>query len=157
MVWCSQATSHCLSQCWHRSLSPYGTIRPQRVNVFMAFSKTIFRFILFLFCCWMCMGYNSSLEITLYISISRRTNVCFTYKWANHHKEMFISHGIFLLRAADSYMHQATWSSLVHVIACHLAPLAVSPYWHLDAYNKTSANVNIFFLSFQSLRCPSHW
>ena len=25
MVWCRQATSHYLSQCWPRSLSPYGT------------------------------------------------------------------------------------------------------------------------------------
>ena len=28
MAWCRQATSHCLSQCWPRSLSPYGVIRP---------------------------------------------------------------------------------------------------------------------------------
>ena len=29
MAWCRQATSHYLSQCWPRSLSPYGIIRPQ--------------------------------------------------------------------------------------------------------------------------------
>ena len=29
MAWCRQATSHYLSQCWLRSLSPYGVIRPQ--------------------------------------------------------------------------------------------------------------------------------
>ena len=29
MAWCRQATSHCLSQCWPRSLSPYGVTRPQ--------------------------------------------------------------------------------------------------------------------------------
>ena len=32
MVWCHQATSHYLSQCWPRSLSPYGVIRPQWVK-----------------------------------------------------------------------------------------------------------------------------
>ena len=32
MAWCRQATSHYLSQCWPRSLSPYGFTRPQRVN-----------------------------------------------------------------------------------------------------------------------------
>ena len=32
MAWCRQATSHYLNQCWHRSLSPYGIIRPQWVN-----------------------------------------------------------------------------------------------------------------------------
>ena len=32
MAWCRQATSHYLSQCWPRSLSPYGIIRPQWVK-----------------------------------------------------------------------------------------------------------------------------
>ena len=32
MVWCRQATSHYVSQCWPRSLSPYGVTRPQWVN-----------------------------------------------------------------------------------------------------------------------------
>ena len=32
MAWCRQATSHYLSQCCPRSLSPYGVIRPQWVN-----------------------------------------------------------------------------------------------------------------------------
>ena len=32
MAWCRQATSHYLSQCWPRSLLPYGVARPQWVN-----------------------------------------------------------------------------------------------------------------------------
>ena len=32
MAWCHQAISHYLSQCWPRSLSPYGVTRPQWVN-----------------------------------------------------------------------------------------------------------------------------
>ena len=32
MAWCHQAASHYLSQCWPRSLSPYGVTRPQWVN-----------------------------------------------------------------------------------------------------------------------------
>ena len=32
MAWCRQATSHYLSQCWPRSLSPYGVTRPQWFN-----------------------------------------------------------------------------------------------------------------------------
>ena len=32
MAWCSQATSHYLSQYWPRSLSPYGVTRPQWIN-----------------------------------------------------------------------------------------------------------------------------
>ena len=33
MAWCHQATSYYLSQCWPRSLSPYGVTRPESVNV----------------------------------------------------------------------------------------------------------------------------
>ena len=32
MAWCRQATCHYLSQCWPRSLSPYGVTRPQWVK-----------------------------------------------------------------------------------------------------------------------------
>ena len=32
MVWCRQASSHYLNQCWPRSLPPYGVTRPQWVN-----------------------------------------------------------------------------------------------------------------------------
>ena len=32
MAWCHQATSHYRSQCWPRSLSPYGVTRPQWVK-----------------------------------------------------------------------------------------------------------------------------
>ena len=31
MAWCHQATSHYLSQCWPRSLSPYGITRPNEL------------------------------------------------------------------------------------------------------------------------------
>ena len=33
MAWCHQATSHYLSQCWPRSMSPYGITRPQWVKI----------------------------------------------------------------------------------------------------------------------------
>ena len=32
LAWCHQATSHYLSQCWPRSMSPNGVTRPQWVN-----------------------------------------------------------------------------------------------------------------------------
>ena len=32
MAWCRQATSHYLSQCWPRSMSPNGVTRPQWVT-----------------------------------------------------------------------------------------------------------------------------
>ena len=33
MVWCHEATSHYLIQCWPSSPTPYGITRPQLVNV----------------------------------------------------------------------------------------------------------------------------
>ena len=35
MAWCHQTTSHYLSLCWPRSLSPYGITRPQWVNTWL--------------------------------------------------------------------------------------------------------------------------
>ena len=32
MAWCRQAISHYLSQCWPRSMSPYGVTRPQWIK-----------------------------------------------------------------------------------------------------------------------------
>ena len=39
MAWCRQAASHYLSQCWPRSLSPYGVTRPQWV-IFLLYRLT---------------------------------------------------------------------------------------------------------------------
>ena len=39
MAWCCQATSHYLSQCWPRSMSPYGVTRPQWVDNEVSYSK----------------------------------------------------------------------------------------------------------------------
>ena len=36
MAWCRQATSHYLSQCWPRFMSPYGVTRSQWVNSYTA-------------------------------------------------------------------------------------------------------------------------
>ena len=35
MAWCCQATSHYLSQCWPRPLTPYGVTRPQWVKLWL--------------------------------------------------------------------------------------------------------------------------
>ena len=43
MARCRQATSHYLSQCWPRSLSPYGVTRPQWVKVVPGSRITVLR------------------------------------------------------------------------------------------------------------------
>ena len=42
MAWCRQATSHYMSQCWLRSLLPYGITRPQWLN--SCYDESIFIF-----------------------------------------------------------------------------------------------------------------
>ena len=39
MVWCFQATSHDLNQCWPRSPMPYGVTQPQWVKEIFYFAK----------------------------------------------------------------------------------------------------------------------
>ena len=41
MAWCHQATSHCLSQCWPRSMSPYSITRPQGVKCALTFPMPV--------------------------------------------------------------------------------------------------------------------
>ena len=41
MAWCRQATSHYLSHCWPRPLSPYGVTRPQWVKSQNAITRTL--------------------------------------------------------------------------------------------------------------------
>ena len=41
MAWCCQATSHYLSQCWPRSLSPYGVTRPQLVKQILSIQSML--------------------------------------------------------------------------------------------------------------------
>ena len=40
MAWCRKATSHYLSQCWPRFLSPYGVTRPQWVKILCFLNHT---------------------------------------------------------------------------------------------------------------------
>ena len=44
MAWCHQATSHYLSQCWHRSLLPYGITRLQWVTSVRWWTKCVSNF-----------------------------------------------------------------------------------------------------------------
>ena len=58
MAWCRQATSHYLSQCWPRSLLPYGVSRPEWVNSLVPercgnnFKSNAFRNLIFRIVAW---------------------------------------------------------------------------------------------------------
>ena len=72
MAWCRQATSHYLSQCWPRSMSPYGVTRPQWVKG----SCSIFSLTWLLS---MCLVFTTRAFITVYAIINTRVR-CFCYE-----------------------------------------------------------------------------
>ena len=87
MAWCHQATNHFLSQCWPRSMSPYGITRPQWVND----------------CCWFKL-YNS-LRLLFYT----------IEWWADRHQHAAIikpqctkSHSIWSLTLSSDPTHKYT-------------------------------------------------
>ena len=41
MAWCRQATSHYLSRCWFRSMSPNGVTRPQWVDLWSHYAESL--------------------------------------------------------------------------------------------------------------------
>ena len=70
MAWCRQATSHYLSQCWPRSLLPYGGTRPQCVKVthYTQFLWKLFASnIYFLFCSVRLLAYQNGMCNIYYI------------------------------------------------------------------------------------------
>ena len=69
MAWCRQATSHYLSQCWPRSLSPYGFTGPKWVN------KKKNRYI-----------YDADHENTLWpkMTNNKLLNMFYSYDWITH-------------------------------------------------------------------------
>ena len=62
MAWCRQAPSHYLSHCWPRSVSPYGIIRPQWVNVWC--TRHCFHF----FSSYMLLYFFFRMQLMYYIS-----------------------------------------------------------------------------------------
>ena len=78
MAWCRQATSHYLSQCWPRSLLPYGITRPQWVNTQMRqdFSKSHRPFWMTSHCEWELISNHDSLwnmeeNLSTFVVLSR--------------------------------------------------------------------------------------
>ena len=74
MAWCHhQTTSNCLSQCWSRSLSPYGVIRPQSVNVIINIVQKIkWKTIL-------CLHYNHILGMSIWRALWCKDGTMFNH------------------------------------------------------------------------------
>ena len=81
----NMATSHYPSQCWPRSLSPYGVIRPEWVKIsFLSFQG--------------CFGFISPFQTRLCIVIQSGKQVFAIYRITLNVNS--------LLRPRDAYMHQ---------------------------------------------------
>ena len=73
MAWCHQATSHYLSQCWPRFMSPYGVTRPQWVEVSVILNL--------MFTCSYILEFMHRQAIALWLECSRFPNfICYKHK-----------------------------------------------------------------------------
>ena len=76
MAWCRQATSHYLSQCWLRSMSPYCITRPQWIKMLKHF---LFFFVM-LSDCLIYSNSNSTITLMRYCSLKLHTS----WYWSVH-------------------------------------------------------------------------
>ena len=84
MAWCHQTTSHCLSQCWFRSLSPYGITWSQWVNTDVtSLTQKPQYFRPFTFEVYICISMISPIIISQ--PAMCQMSICYTYKWACTH------------------------------------------------------------------------
>ena len=79
MLWRPHATSHYLSQCWPRSMSPYGVIGPQCCDSLLN-STYLYESIIYKQCTtWICEVPETVLEIRAMIFLSKSS---FTEVWS---------------------------------------------------------------------------
>ena len=108
MVWCRQATSHYLNQCWPRSTSPYGVTRPQWVNSLTPercgsdYKSNVFKIII----------QNDNVKIIIQNS---NMDICFEIPLAS-----VCSGFINSLRPSDAFWRHRSGSPLAQVMACCL-------------------------------------
>ena len=93
MAWCRQATSHYMSQCWPRSMSPNGVTRPVWVNNTIKLQKRVVSII-------SNAKYSDSedslyraLETLKWVDINKYLTARFMFRYCNNHvPELFNSY-----------------------------------------------------------------
>ena len=136
MAWYHQATSHCLSQCWHRFMSQYGVTRPQWVNAQTHHCYSL--------CC------------IKYISKHRKLKLQTDNRTCWHLKEEKASDILFLRkpdRLNTLWLNDAIWrhrseSTLAHVMACCL----VAPSHYLNQCGLITGEVLWHFVEGNCIR-----
>ena len=122
MAWCHQATSHYLTQCWSRSMSPNDLTRPHWVNVDHAITRSKCQWYLPSWCEWK--NIQNAVTWNVYVASYPMTNITFfvffrmiftLYKLDWFYWRLFVFlfksilywfHGLNSLRLSDAYMHQ---------------------------------------------------
>ena len=99
MAWYRQATSHYLSQCWPRSLSPYGVTRPQWVKNMQAGMHTP----LILNTCQECMEFCSTLRGT---RIPTKLRLYLGYELLLDHYKLVIRSWVISLSLQNFYKNE---------------------------------------------------
>ena len=121
MIWCRQAASHYLSQCWPRFLLPYGVTRPRWVNSFSCCRKAPSHY---LNQYWLIISKPRSSDIDLRtIQLQTYepsiTKFCLKMTYLNLHA---VSQGQWVnsLGPNEAICRWRSWSTLVQVMACCL-------------------------------------
>ena len=93
MVWCRQATSHYLSQCWPRSMSPYNVTRPQWVKILLETLRKI--------CLW-------CRYVVILVLSNLQSSLCLQMAW--HSLRARPSAGTQMTTIGYVYLLQCIWS-----------------------------------------------
>ena len=144
MAWCRQATSHYLSQCWPRSMSPYGITRPQWVNSLRPTDIYIYIYISKRLCfgpllkqMWLNQAKDSLRQwingwnmLSTQVHINQVGLNCMTWQWAIQHTTD---------RPGELHMYPIPWSSLTQLMACCLfsadsLPDAMQTYCQIESH-----------------------
>ena len=115
MAWGRQATSHYLSQCWPRYLSPYGITRPQWVNSLWLNNDIT--------------DLSSALSYVIMVMAKLILNISIDKFEDKHH----IYEGPMWLLSAPLIVVKTTvfclWTCLLYMATCHIVHMSSSVSW----------------------------
>ena len=143
MAWGRQATSHYLSQCWPKSLSPYGIIRPQWVKHGLTH--------------WplgdLTVILNKKISNLFYWMTYWEFNVkLFSYECHRDIMSTVVQVMAWCHQAASHYL-SLWWPSLYR----HMVSLAHNELTHIVAWWRQMASQNLVIMGFVTWAAPSHY
>ena len=98
MAWCHEATSHYLSQCWARPMSPNGVTRPQWVKQSRRFVGS--------YCCKCCFSHRVYFTTAKCMHMNGVVHTLYDYRHATNFTSVFFTCGTAGCHNDDQWWHQ---------------------------------------------------